>query len=370
MTKPNNIIVRAGADRYPVMFGEYRARMSELTRQCSRIVVVSNPTVFALHGKDLTRRFFRNNRRLVSVMIGDGERYKNQRTVDALYEQFFDIGIDRYDMIVAFGGGVVGDTAGYGAATFKRGVPFVQVPTTLLAMVDASIGGKVGINHRFGKNQIGTFYQPTAVMIEPKWLATLGQREMVDGLAEILKAGFLSSERLVKAATAAVENPVYSAKTKAAISDLITRAVRFKARVISRDVNDYGIRRILNFGHTFAHAIEKAEGYGRIHHGEAVLAGMVGAIALSLRAGSLTKSLTDKYLDYLRLWVSHVPVLKAKIEDYFEALAVDKKNRGRTPVFVLLEEIGRPVVREAGNLQQVFDAIDYMRAWVNSRGAI
>ncbi len=370
MAKPNDIVVRAGADAYPVIFRDHRARMSQLTRGSNRIVVISNPTVFALHGKNMMQRFFKNDRRVVSVMIGDGERYKNQQTINGLYEQFFDVGLGRYDSIVAFGGGVVGDTAGYAAATFKRGVPFIQVPTTLLAMVDASIGGKVGINHRLGKNQIGAFYQPLGVIIEPTWLATLGRREMVEGLAEVLKAGFLSSAELVEAATAAAENSEYTSKTKAAILDLIVRAIRFKAHIVSLDVYDYGIRRILNFGHTLAHAIEKAEGYRRIHHGEAVLAGMIGAVVLSHSAGCLARDLENKYLDYLRPWTLHIPILKAKIEDYLAPLAVDKKNRTRTPVFVLLEEIGRPVVREAGTAKRVFDAFDFMRAWVNIRGAI
>jgi 3-dehydroquinate synthase len=240
MAKPSDIIIRAGADTYPVVFRNHRALMSRLTRESDRIVVVSNPTVFALHGKSIIQRLFANDHRVVTVMIGDGERYKNQRTIDALYEQFFDIGLSRYDTIVAFGGGVVGDTAGYAASTFKRGVRFIQVPTTLLAMVDASIGGKVGINHRLGKNQIGAFYQPRGVFVEPTWLATLGRREMVEGLAEILKAGFLSSARLVKAATAAAENPEYTSKTKAAFPDLIVRAVRFKTRIVSRDMHDHG----------------------------------------------------------------------------------------------------------------------------------
>jgi 3-dehydroquinate synthetase len=186
MAGPNDIIVHAGAHTYPVIFRGHRQRLSRLTHGCEKIVIVSNPTVFALHGKGFLQNLFRRDRKVVSVMIGDGERYKSQRTINALYDQWFDIGISRYDCIIAFGGGVVGDTAGYAAATFKRGVPFIQIPTTLLAMVDASIGGKVGINHRMGKNQVGAFYQPEAVIIEPSWLATLERRELIDGLAEIL----------------------------------------------------------------------------------------------------------------------------------------------------------------------------------------
>lgn len=370
MAEPSEIIVCAGPHAYPAVFRNYRRRLSQLTRGCGKIVVVSNPTVFALHGKDLLRRFFGRDRRVVSVMIGDGERYKNQRTVNALYDQWFDIGVNRYDCVIAFGGGVVGDTAGYAAATFKRGVPFIHVPTTLLAMVDASIGGKVGINHRTGKNQIGAFYQPVGVMVEPSWLATLERREMIDGLAEILKAGFLSSEKLIQKVMAAAENPHYMPATRTEILDLIVHAISFKAHIVWRDVYDHGIRRILNFGHTFGHAIEKAEGYRRIHHGEAVLAGMIGAVALSHMSGLLATELKNKYLDYLQPWTAHIPPLKAEIKDYLAAMAVDKKNRRRTPVFVLLEKIGRPVVREAATAKRVIDAVDFMRAWVNSRGAI
>jgi 3-dehydroquinate synthase len=298
-------------------------------------------------------------------MMGDGERYKNQRTVAKLYERLFDIGVGRRDTIMALGGGVVGDTAGFTAATFKRGVQFVQVPTTLLAMVDASVGGKVGINHTRGKNQVGVFYHPAMVVIRPQYLATLGRREIMEGLAEILKVGFLSSQRMVALATGI--EPAYSSATKDNFEWLIRRSVTFKARIVKRDERERDIRAILNFGHTFGHAIETAEGYRRYRHGEAVLAGMIGALHLSHAVGILGTKLMDRYLAAIEPHATHLRPLKRDINDYFSPIAVDKKNRDRTPVFVLLERIGRPIVRAVESRQKIVDAIAFMKRFIADR---
>jgi 3-dehydroquinate synthetase len=207
MNKKSPISVRTGSSSYPVIFGDFRRTLKRYLGEADKIVVISNATVYALHGDRFVREFLPGNKKIIPLMIGDGEKYKSQATVNLIYEHLFDIGLERRDAVAALGGGVVGDVAGFAAATYKRGVSLIQAPTTLLSMVDSSIGGKTGVNHRQGKNLIGTFYQPRMTLINPIWLATLGSREMIDGLAEIIKTGFISSKKLLM--EAAAMEPVY-----------------------------------------------------------------------------------------------------------------------------------------------------------------
>ncbi len=365
MDKNGQIIVRAGDERYPVVFSDYRARLKPYVKGASKIVVVSNATVFALHGPSFIKKFLPAKSNVIPIMIGDGERYKTQRTVDLLYDQFFEIGLDRGDVIIAFGGGIVGDVAGFTAATYMRGVNLVQVPTTLLAMVDSSIGGKTGVNHRLGKNLIGAFYQPRAVVVNPDWLVTLGEREMIGGLAEIIKAGFLSSKKLLKAATAT--DTRYHPDDKDAVISLIRSAIRFKAGIVGRDVRDLGRRAILNFGHTFAHAIEKVEGYRNFQHGEAVMAGMGGALYLSHITGRLSEADLKLYIEYLTPFLVRLRKLKRDASDYLSPLAVDKKSKRGKRVFVLLEKVGHPAVAVVRSDSKVMDSIEFMKELVNNR---
>jgi 3-dehydroquinate synthase len=334
--------------------------------EANAAVVISNGTVFALHGQTFIKDFLPGHCPVTPLIIGDGEKYKTHRTVNMLYDHLFDIGLERQDAIIALGGGVVGDTAGFVAATYKRGVTLIQVPTTLLSMVDSSVGGKTGVNHRRGKNLIGAFYQPRAVIVNPAWLGTLGRREMTEGLAEIIKAGFLSSAKLLRESVAAA--PVYSTRNKAKYISLIRSAILFKSRIVARDVHDLGVRAILNFGHTFGHAIEKAEGYRKYHHGEAVLAGMIGALYLSHVTGRLSRARMMEYLDYLRPFVADLRPLKRESSDYISPMSVDKKGRGGRRVFVLLDKIGCPVVRVVRSHSCLKESVEFMKTFVNNRG--
>jgi 3-dehydroquinate synthase len=349
-----------------VVFSGFRGALNQQLSKTARVVIISNGTVFALHGQSLLKEILPANLQVESLMIGDGEKYKSKNTVNSLYDHLFDLGIDRSDTIIAFGGGVVGDTAGYVAATYKRGVNLVQVPTTLLSMVDSSVGGKTGINHRLGKNLIGAFYHPGGVLIHPAWLTTLGRREMIEGLAEIIKAGFLSSAAMLR--TASGLDPEYSQVNSQDYLRLIRSAITFKAGVVAGDPYDKGRRAILNFGHTFGHAIEKAEGYRRYHHGEAVLAGMVGALHLSQKQGGLSKALLGEYLEYLIPLISHLKPLKKEVGDYISPMAVDKKNKGGKRIFVLLKRIGRPEVRAVGSMASIKESVEFMIDFVNNRG--
>jgi 3-dehydroquinate synthase len=366
MRDNSQLIVSAGNDKYPVIFSDHRRRLASILDNSAKMVVISNATVFALHGRRLLENILPRPGRVESVMIGDGERYKTQKTANLLYDHLFDIGLGREDAIVAFGGGVVGDVAGYVAGTFKRGVKLIQIPTTLLSMVDASVGGKTAVNHRLGKNLIGTFYQPLAVAVESQWLVTLGRREMIEGIAEILKAGFLSSKKLLQEAVAI--SPGQVGNNQIDLLPVIRKAIKFKAGVVSRDVYDRGGRAILNFGHTFGHAIEKAEGYRRYRHGEAVLAGMIGGLYLSHATGQVSKTVMQELLQYLKPFIKRLRPLKKVTNDYVSPIDVDKKNRSGRRVFVLLAGIGRPVVRVVGSQKKVIESIEFMKAYVNSRG--
>ena len=365
MPVKDHIRIKAGLDEYPIIFSKFKSDLTPIIGAGGRAALVSNPTVFALHGRPLMERILAGNLEVTPIIMGDGERYKSQKTVNLLHDHLFDIRMGRRDTLIAFGGGVVGDTAGMAAATYMRGLRFIQVPTTLLAMVDSSIGGKVGINHRLGKNLIGAFYQPRAVLVNPDWLATLGQREMVEGMAEIIKVGFLSSKTFLRKAL------TYNFETRsgqqAHLMELIRRAAAFKAGIVSRDACDSGIRAILNFGHTFGHAIEKAEGPKRFHHGEAVLAGMVGALHLSRAVGRLSRKSLMKYLEMLREPVSYLAPLKREVGDYLLPMYVDKKSDNGRLRFVLLEDIGRPVVQAVNSKSRVLEAIGFMKDFVNGR---
>lgn len=366
MSSKQSITIRAGCEIYPAVFSDFRRHMANCLDVAGKVVLLSNATVFALHGKAFEKNILSSRRAVIPLMIGDGERYKTQRTVNLIYDHLFDIGLDRRDAIIAFGGGVVGDTAGYVAATFKRGVNLIQVPTTLLAMVDSSIGGKTAINHRMGKNLIGSFYQPKAVIVNPDWLATLGQREMVEGLAEIIKVGFLSSEKLLKSSVTAALR--YTPDSKGKLISIIRAAIKFKAGIVARDVFDHGARAVLNFGHTFGHAIEKAEGYRRYRHGEAVMAGMAGALFLSHLTGGLSKTKLRECLRYLEPFLSHLRPLKKDSLDYVSPMSVDKKNIKGRRVFVLLDKIGSPSVRVVGSNSKIIESVELMKSFINSRG--
>lgn len=357
--------VRAGESRYPVFWNCTKSQLNEVLAGTSRVAVVSNPTVYALHGRAFEKEMIPARLNPVPILIGDGEKYKNQRTISRLYDQFFEIGLGRQDTIIALGGGVVGDTAGFAAATFKRGIKLIQAPTSILAMVDSSIGGKVGINHKQGKNQIGAFYQPQAIIARPEWLGTLGHREVIDGLGEIVKTGFLSSPRNLK--QACLIEPDSPPQDNEQLLEMIRFSMKFKADVVAKDVSEAGMRAILNLGHTFAHAIEKVEGYNNYRHGAAVLAGLSGALYLSHSTGHLGLAERDEGLALLGPLTSHLKRLNFRPEDYLSPMAVDKKNRNGRLVFILLEAVGKPIITVVKSERKIIGAMNSMIQFVNDQ---
>lgn len=288
MSTPIRIDVSTGSRPYAVLIGDgLTAQLQTLLDEANcggRRVIVSNPLVWKLHGPAVSAVLPEAG----LVLIPDGERFKHLQTVAKIYENLIKVAADRSAALVTFGGGIVGDVGGFAAATYLRGIGFAQVPTTLLAQVDAAIGGKVGVNHASGKNLIGAFYPPALVAIDPAFLATLPRREFRAGLYEVVKYGMACSptlfDRLQKQLT-----PLF-ARQPGALIPIIEESCRIKARIVSEDEREAGPRRVLNFGHTAGHALEAATKYRRFRHGEAVAYGMLVAAEVAVRRGALAES--------------------------------------------------------------------------------
>jgi len=300
----------------------------------ARRFLVSSPLVWRLHGA----RVARGARRLEPILVPDGERNKQLSTVSRIYDALVKATADRSSTVITFGGGVIGDMAGYAASTYLRGVPLVHVPTTLLAQVDSSIGGKVGVNHPLGKNLIGSFYQPHAVLIDPSVLATLPRREFRAGLYEVIKYGMTSSASLFDA-VARNRKAIFD-REPAALTPIIAESCRIKASVVSQDERESGIRRILNFGHTAGHAIEAVTKYKRFRHGEAVGYGMLVAAQISATRGALAETARQALADLIASLGPLPPLSDLSAAQMLEAIRHDKKVVAGRLHFVLPTAIG------------------------------
>jgi 3-dehydroquinate synthase len=313
--------------------------------RAGQAVIVTNATVDALHGAALRAALAPHYREISTVALPDGEAYKDWTTLNLIFDHLLARGCDRKTVLFALGGGVVGDITGFAAASYMRGVPFVQVPTTLLAQVDSSVGGKTAINHPLGKNMIGAFYQPQRVICDLDTLRTLPDRELSAGLAEVIKygpiadAGFLD---WIDANLAALR-----ARDPAALAHAIRRSCEIKAEVVGQDEREAGLRAILNFGHTFGHAIEAGLGYGEWLHGEAVGCGMVMAAELSAQLGLAPADFALRLRGLIER--SGLPVVGPAlgVERYLELMRLDKKAEGGEIRFVVIEAPGRATVRAA-----------------------
>jgi 3-dehydroquinate synthase len=302
------------------------------------VALVTNETIAPLYGDALGDALAGFGFRVVPVIVPDGERFKNAAMLDAIHDAMLEARFDRGVTVIALGGGVVGDVAGFAAATYQRGVRFVQVPTTLLAQVDSSVGGKTGINHRLGKNMIGAFHQPRGVAIDLATLDTLPPREFAAGLAEVVKYGVSLDPAFFRWLEDAM--PRLVARDRDALAHAIHRSCEIKAEVVGADEREAGRRALLNFGHTFGHAIEGATGYGTWLHGEAVAAGMVMAARLSMRLGSIDEAVVDRLVALLA--AGDLPVMAPPLatRDWLHWMASDKKADGGRLRFVLLDALG------------------------------
>lgn len=308
-----------------------------------QVAVITNETVAPLYLDRLARALA--GFELTSVILPDGEAFKNWETLQKIFDGLLAARLDRRATVIALGGGVIGDMAGFAAACYQRGIDFIQVPTTLLSQVDSSVGGKTGINHPLGKNMVGAFYQPKAVLIDTMTLVTLPARELSAGLAEVIKYGLICDEPFL----AWLEGHMDSLRAldQAALTEAIERSCAAKAQVVGADERESGLRATLNLGHTFGHAIETQQGYGVWLHGEAVAAGTVMALEMSRRLGWLTAAERDRGIRlFVRAGLPVVPPQDMTPDDFLEHMAVDKKVLDGRLRLVLLSQMGRAVVTD------------------------
>ncbi len=308
-------------------------------------VIVTNTTVAPLYADRLQAQLASLHRRIRVVVLPDGEAHKEWPTLNTIFDAMLAAGCDRKTVLYALGGGVVGDMTGFAAASYMRGVPYVQVPTTLLAQVDSSVGGKTAINHPAGKNMIGAFYQPLRVVCDLDVLRTLPERELAAGLAEIIKYGPIADAAFLDWIEANLE--ALRAREPAALAHAVKRSCEIKAEVVGADEREGGLRAILNFGHTFGHAIEAGLGYGEWLHGEAVGCGMVMAADLSARLGLVEAGFVERLKTLVQR--AGLPVVGPALgaARYLELMRVDKKAEAGEIRFVVIESPGHAAVRPA-----------------------
>jgi 3-dehydroquinate synthase len=353
------VTVALGERSYPIHIGQgVLDGVGEVLAQLpvtKRALVVTQPAIAAAYGERVLQSLRSQGFAAEACEVLDAEEAKSLGWLERIYNRAIELRLDRRSLIVALGGGVVGDLAGFAAATYMRGVPFVQIPTTLLAQVDSSFGGKTAINHPRGKNLIGAFYQPRAVLIDVDTLQTLPGREVRSGLAEVVKYGVIAKPDLFEL--------LEGCTTTGLLQDaaLLTRVIRdccqIKADVVAVDEHETGVRAILNFGHTFGHAIEAAGGFSTYTHGEAVAIGMVWATDLSQRMGLCDPALLERVKGLLQSL--GLPIaLKARIEGIRDTILLDKKTVAGRLRFILAEGLGQVSVRDDVPAQLVEDIID------------
>ncbi len=343
------LTVDLGERSYPIHIGSGVLARAELLRAHvagRQVMIVSNETVAPLYMQRTLAAFA--GFQCASVILPDGEQYKRLDVLNSIFDALLEKQFDRRCTVVALGGGVVGDMAGFAAACYQRGVPFIQIPTTLLAQVDSSVGGKTGVNHPLGKNMIGAFHQPNCVLIDTDTLATLPDRELSAGIAEIIKYGLIRDRQFFAWLEAHMD--ALLARDPAVLAEAIERSCRNKADVVAADEKESGVRALLNLGHTFGHAIETGLGYGAWLHGEGVAAGMVMAAELSRRLGWLEAALLARIETLTRR--ARLPVrapAQLEVDTLLRLMAVDKKAQAGKIRLVLLKSLGEAVVSDDYN---------------------
>lgn len=306
------------------------------------VAIVTNTTVAPLYLDKLSQTLEAAGVSVIPIILPDGEAYKNTETLNKIYDALLQNRCERSTTLIALGGGVIGDLTGYAAATYLRGVPFIQIPTTLLSQVDSSVGGKTGINHPLGKNMIGAFYQPQVVLADIDTLKTLPARELAAGMAEVIKYGLIRDAEFFNWLEAHIEQLM--ALEESAISEAIYRSCQNKADVVARDEHETGERALLNLGHTFGHAIENAMGYGVWLHGEAVAAGTMMAADLSQRMGWLSAAEVARIHALLIKAMLPLDAPKLGADKYLELMQMDKKVADGKIRLVLQQGIGQSVI--------------------------
>jgi 3-dehydroquinate synthase len=354
----NGLLQRSGEtlrDLFSVIFS---VAAGDSPAKHQRLFVVTVPPVRRKWGKKLMASFSAAGFTAKIVEMPNGERHKGLATVEKVSEQLSRLGADRNSVVVAFGGGVVGDVAGLVASLYMRGVDLIQIPTTVLAQVDASIGGKTAVNLRAGKNLIGTFHHPRVVLIDPAVLSTLSDREFRAGLYEALKCGVIGKPELFLA----LEN-IDTKKLRrdpAKLEWIIAESVRLKAEVVSSDERENGLRRVLNLGHTIGHALEAQTGYRHFLHGEAVAWGLIASAKIASAVDLIENADASRIIDAVRA-LGPLPKVQARSRDILRLLKSDKKTRNGIVHFVLPREIGKVEIANDVPEQVVIEAVDELR---------
>ncbi len=352
---PSRVTIALGERSYDIIIGAGLlddAQSWHGLPTSDRALIVSNTTVAPLYAERLAARLAPLHRQVLHVTLPDGEQYKDWATLNLIFDALLGAACDRKTVLYALGGGVVGDMTGFAAACYMRGVPFVQVPTTLLAQVDSSVGGKTAVNHPLGKNMIGAFYQPLRVVCDLDVLDTLPPRELSAGLAEVIKYGPIADLDFLAWLEAHLD--ALLRRERAALAHAIRRSCEIKAAVVGQDERESGLRAILNFGHTFGHAIEAGQGYGAWLHGEAVGCGMVLAAELSVRLGLADAALVPRLKCLVQRAGLPTRAPAMPVDRWLALMRVDKKAEAGAIRFVVIDERGggagrgaRAVVRPA-----------------------
>ncbi|MHB8579225.1 MAG: 3-dehydroquinate synthase [Ignavibacteriaceae bacterium] len=353
------IIVPLKGNPYPVYIGD--SILSQLPGKLKKadlkknIFVVIDGNVEMTWGDKIRNVLFLTGQKIFFYKLNSGESSKNYLELNKIYSVLLNGNFGRDTLMLAIGGGVTGDLAGFAASTFMRGISLIHVPTTLLAAVDSSIGGKTGINFLKKKNMIGAFYQPNIVFIDTNFFSTLPEEEIISGAGEIIKYAYLSDERFFYFILKNLEALI--ALNPGVINEAVIKSVSIKAAVVSQDEKEIGLRQILNFGHTFAHAFETGLNF-RIKHGEAVIAGIIVAIILSNKLGLLTTSEMNNFLTLPSKIRLPKNLLKLKAENIFNLMLADKKNRDGRIKFVLLKDFGELVLGAEADKQAIFSVLN------------
>jgi 3-dehydroquinate synthase len=364
----DELIVRAASHEYPIVFRPHGLQDASLYTPYApgdKVLIVTNETVGPLYLDYVADTLRVAGKTVFTVILPDGEQYKSVDYLGVIWDACLEHRLDRKSTLIALGGGVVGDITGFAAATYVRGVPFIQVPTTLLAVVDSAVGGKTAVNHPRGKNMIGAFYQPNTVIVDRTVLETLDDRQMAAGIAEIVKYGLIRDWTFFEWCEANMD--ALRAREPDALQYAMRMSCQFKADIVAADERESGVRAILNLGHTFGHAIEASMGYGSWLHGEAVSAGMIMACEMSSRLGWIDPEVTRRAERVLaRASLPVRPPPSVTLERFMTYMSIDKKVEAGVLRLVLLKAGGKAVVTSDFPEDVLFDTIMHYHALFKS----
>jgi len=324
-----------------------------------KLVLITDETVKNLYAEKVIKILEDSNFLITEIVVPVGENSKSLEIVDSVFERIINARIDRESSIVALGGGVIGDLSGFIAATYMRGISYVQIPTTLLAQTDSSVGGKVGINHRLGKNLIGAFYQPKFVIIDAEVLKTLDQRDLISGLGEVIKYGLIGDKNFFKKVSDNFDD-LLNKSNLSLYEEIIDHCCRIKAKIVAEDEKESGLRKILNFGHTIGHALEAATNYEYYRHGEAVILGMIAINWLSYELNLLSQNEFNQINAFFDMFPNLNIPAEIFLKDILEKTYFDKKFTNNKICLILLKEIGETIILENFEERNLMYAINYL----------